>query len=79
MGAGYVEWRDLQRDFFPTTTDQPDQDYKPVNLDHGIYWFLNRVCFGLYFHANHHKNAGLFNPMHLDKVLAKKAAKRHAA
>ncbi len=59
--------------------DQPDQDYKPVNLDHGIYWFLNRVCFGLYFHANHHKNAGLFNPMHLDKVLAKKAAKRHAA
>ena len=32
MRAGYVDWRDLQRDFFPTTTDQPDQDYyKPFH------------------------------------------------
>ena len=38
------------------------QDYKPVNLDHGFYWVGNRVWFGIYMHANHHKRTNLFNP-----------------
>ncbi|MFT5434512.1 MAG: fatty acid desaturase [Myxococcota bacterium] len=37
-------------------------DYHPVNLDHGLYWLGNRVCFGLYYHENHHHNPNLINP-----------------
>ncbi|MGF1509956.1 MAG: fatty acid desaturase family protein [Myxococcota bacterium] len=37
-------------------------DFRPVNLDHGVYWLGNRLCFGIYFHANHHRRPGLFNP-----------------
>jgi hypothetical protein len=52
-----------------------DGDYKPVNLDHGLYWFGNRVLFGLYMHANHHKRANIFNPLKMDEVLARRAAR----
>jgi len=41
----------------------PSGDYKPVNLDHGFYWLGNRIWFGIYYHANHHKNARSLNPM----------------
>jgi len=51
-------------------------DYKPVNLDHGLYWLGNRVLFGLYMHANHHKRANIFNPLKMDEVLARRAAAR---
>ncbi len=44
-----------------------DGPYEPVNLDDGIYRLGNRLCFGLYYHANHHASAGLFNPMHYRK------------
>lgn len=37
-------------------------DFRPVNLDHGYYWFGNRLFFGIYFHANHHYRPGMFNP-----------------
>jgi len=40
----------------------PDGDYMPVNLDRGFYWVGNRLWFGIYMHANHHKKANLFNP-----------------
>ncbi len=43
--------------------DKQDGDYRPVNLDHGLYWLGNRVCFGLYFHGTHHENPRVFNPM----------------
>jgi stearoyl-CoA desaturase (delta-9 desaturase) len=49
-----------------------ESELKPVNLDHGIYWVLNRLLFGAYFHANHHAFATVFNPRHLD---ADRAAK----
>ena len=54
----------------------PEGDYKPINLDSGMFWLGNRLCFGLYYHANHHKNAGIFNPMHYDRVVESKAAIR---
>ncbi len=54
----------------------PDRDYKPVNLDHGLYWLGNRILFGLYMHANHHKRANIFNPLKMDEVLARRAAAR---
>jgi fatty acid desaturase len=41
----------------------PTSDYKPVNLDHGYYWLGNRIWFGIYYHANHHKSARVLNPM----------------
>lgn len=40
-------------------------EFKPVNLDHGYYWIGNRIWHGIYFHANHHKRANVFNPMHM--------------
>lgn len=41
-------------------------DFRPVNLDTGLYWLGNRILFGLYMHANHHKRAFLFNPLRLN-------------
>lgn len=40
----------------------PEKDFKPVNLDHGFYKVGNRLWFGIYMHANHHKRANIFNP-----------------
>jgi stearoyl-CoA desaturase (delta-9 desaturase) len=37
-------------------------DFHPVNLNHGLYKLGNKVFFGIYMHANHHKRANLFNP-----------------
>jgi fatty acid desaturase len=36
-----------------------------VNLDQGIYRFINAISFGLYFHKNHHSRPDLFNPSKL--------------
>ena len=44
----------------------PTKNFRPVNLDHGFFWVGNRIWHGIYFHANHHKKAGLFNPMKVD-------------
>lgn len=56
----------------------PGGDYKPVNLDHGLYWLGNRVWFGLYMHGNHHKRANVFNPLRMEQVMARRAAARDA-
>jgi fatty acid desaturase len=40
----------------------PNHDFKPVNLNHGIYWIGNFLFFGIYMHANHHKKTNIFNP-----------------
>jgi stearoyl-CoA desaturase (delta-9 desaturase) len=40
----------------------PTKDYKPVNLNTGYYRIGNLIWHGIYWHANHHKKAGLFNP-----------------
>jgi stearoyl-CoA desaturase (delta-9 desaturase) len=42
-----------------------DGPIAPVNLDSGYFWWGNRMFFGIYYHANHHKVARAFNPMHL--------------
>ncbi|MEM6862060.1 MAG: fatty acid desaturase [Myxococcota bacterium] len=47
----------------------PIHDFRPVNLDHGLYWLGNRLFFGIYFHANHHKRPGVFNPRHMPNSL----------
>jgi fatty acid desaturase len=39
-----------------------EQDFKPVNLNHGYYRIGNLLWHGIYMHANHHKRANLFNP-----------------
>ena len=44
----------------------PVQNFRPINLDHGFYWVGNRIWHGIYFHANHHKKAQVFNPMKID-------------
>ena len=62
--------------FLAAAALSPDGDYKPVNLDHGLYKFGNRILFGLYMHANHHKRANIFNPAKMDEVLARRAAAR---
>lgn len=50
-----------------------DGPIEPVNLDHGIFWILNRIFFGIFYHANHHKMARLFNPMKLPKRIREAA------
>lgn len=50
----------------------PDRDYRPVNLDHGFYYIGNRIWFGIYYHANHHILASMFNPMRMDRRLAER-------
>jgi stearoyl-CoA desaturase (delta-9 desaturase) len=51
-----------------------DGKIEPVNLDHGIFWVLNRIFFGIFYHANHHRMAMLFNPMHMPTKLPTKCA-----
>lgn len=46
---------------------------EPTNLDHGIFWILNRMFFGIFYHGNHHKMAMLFNPMRMPKRAAREA------
>ena len=53
-----------------------DGDYKPVNLDSGWYWLGNRIWFGLYQHANHHRRANIFNPLKMAQVVARRQAAR---
>ena len=40
----------------------PTRDFKPVNLNHGYYWIGNKLFFGIYMHANHHKRTNVLNP-----------------
>lgn len=40
----------------------PAKYFRPINMDSGLYWLGNRLFFGIYMHANHHKRANLFNP-----------------
>ncbi len=42
----------------------PIADYKPVNLNHGYFKLGNRLFFGIYMHANHHKWPNVLNPRH---------------
>jgi stearoyl-CoA desaturase (delta-9 desaturase) len=38
--------------------------FRPINIDRGYYWLGNRIFFGIYMHANHHKRAGVFHPLY---------------
>jgi stearoyl-CoA desaturase (delta-9 desaturase) len=40
----------------------PTRDFRPVNLNTGYYRIGNLLWHGIYWHANHHRKAGLFNP-----------------
>ena len=40
----------------------PTRDFKPVNLNHGYYRVGNKLFFGIYMHANHHKKTSVLNP-----------------
>lgn len=40
----------------------PTADYKPVNLNHGYFKLGNKLFFGIYMHANHHKWPTVLNP-----------------
>lgn len=40
----------------------PNDDFRPVNLNHGFFRIGNLLWHGIYWHGNHHLNAGLFNP-----------------
>lgn len=53
---------------FNWVTHSPDAapgEHKPANIDTGVYWLLNRIWFGIYCHANHHRYASLFDPRRL--------------
>ena len=52
----------------------PSGDYKPVNIDSGVYRLGNRIWFGLYMHGNHHRWPHLFNPMFVDARLREREA-----
>jgi stearoyl-CoA desaturase (delta-9 desaturase) len=42
----------------------PTADYHPVNLNHGYFKLGNKLFFGIYMHANHHKWPNVLNPAH---------------
>lgn len=39
-----------------------NEDFQPVNLNHGYYRLGNKLFAGIYMHANHHTRPHLFNP-----------------
>lgn len=47
----------------------PTRDYKPVNLNHGLFRLGNKMFFGIYMHANHHKKANILNPTYVTPSL----------
>ena len=47
----------------------PTADYKPVNLDHGYFKIGNKLFFGIYMHANHHKWPNVLNPVNVKRPL----------
>ncbi len=38
------------------------KDFKPTDLNRGLFWLGNKLFFGIYAHDTHHKNPKLFNP-----------------
>lgn len=54
------------------------RDYKPINIDDGIYWLANRLLFGLYMHANHHALVKVFNPLKVDPARRARAEAKMA-
>lgn len=53
-----------------------EADFRPTNLDSGVYWFANRVLFGLYMHANHHAYLKLFNPLKIEAAQAERVPEK---
>ncbi len=47
----------------------PTADYKPVNLNHGLFKLGNKLFFGIYMHANHHKWPNVLNPGTVKRAL----------
>lgn len=47
----------------------PTHDFKPVNLDHGLFKLGNKLFFGIYMHANHHKRPNVLNPAKMQNSL----------
>ena len=47
----------------------PTHDWHPVNLNHGLFKIGNVLCFGIYWHANHHVRTNLFNPKYMKNPL----------
>ncbi len=54
----------------------PDQDYRPINIDRGFYWWGNRLFFGIYYHDNHHRMVKAFNPMRCGHLLQQQEERR---
>jgi stearoyl-CoA desaturase (delta-9 desaturase) len=48
-----------------------------VNLNHGLYKLGNLLCFGIYWHGNHHKRTNLFNPRYMKNSLPIEAPPQH--
>jgi stearoyl-CoA desaturase (delta-9 desaturase) len=59
MFIGHFNWA--------THNGERKESFRPVNLNSGYYWLGNRLFFGIYYHANHHKRPNLFNPMWWDE------------
>ncbi len=52
-----------------------DGGIEPTNIDSGIFWILNRMFFGIFYHGNHHRMAMLFNPMHVPAARAERESR----
>ena len=51
-------------------------NFRPVNLDRGFFWLGNRIWFGIYYHDNHHRDASIFDPRHMEAIRSKRRQKR---
>ena len=47
---------------FRSNAKSPAGAYKPVNLNHGLFRLGNKLFFGIYMHANHHRWSNVLNP-----------------
>ena len=56
--------------------DQLVTDFRPINIDTGVYWLANRILFGLYMHANHHSYTMYFNPLKIDQEKERRAMEK---
>ena len=53
----------LYADFNYSTHASDDDTVEIKNLDNNLFYrIVNKTCFGLYFHKNHHLNPNLFDP-----------------
>ena len=66
MFATSIAFKMVHFAWFNYTTHRPvEGKFQTRNLTQGLYFAINWISFGFYYHDNHHKNPTLFNPKYM--------------